>query len=67
MGMMKRTYMQFLERAGIDPEDEDDLARFDADLRKAFCADAESKTSPSFRSHKTDKIHNINQAEGEWE
>lgn len=73
MGAMKSLYLEFLDKAGIDPED--DQARFvveKGDLNKAFHDFVEdylstNKTPADVRFHKTDKIQNINTEEGEWE
>ena len=63
MGMMKALYQDFLDRAGIDPEEEQDPRQ----LEKAFREFTASQiTTPSIKKHKTDKIANIEQAEGDW-
>lgn len=64
MGMMKALYQDFLDRAGIDPEEEQDPRQ----LEKAFREfTASQTTTPSIKKHKTDKIANIEQAEGDWD
>ena len=68
--MMKSHYYDFLDRVGIDPEEDNALARFSVErgvLSKAFHEFVESKAAVvSIRRHKNDKIININQEEGEW-
>lgn len=69
MGMTKSLYMEFLDRVGIDPEDDNGLARFshEQDLNKAFHEFMEDKIpTVSIRRHKNDKIINIQQEEGDW-
>lgn len=70
MGMMKTLYQDFLDRAGIDPEDDEDLARFIAEkggLERAFREYMDTQVNnPSIKRHKTDKIANIEQLEGDW-
>lgn len=68
VGMMKSLYMDFLDRVGIDPEDDNGLARFSVesgDLSKAFHEFVETK-AVSIRRHKNDKIINIRHEEGDW-
>ena len=68
MGNTKRLYMEFLDRVGIDPEDDNGIARFayEQDLNKAFHEFTGSKAVVSIKRHKTDKIANIEQQEGDW-
>lgn len=68
MGITKRLYMEFLDRVGIDPEDDNGIARFahEQDLNKAFHEFTGSKAVVSIKRHKTDKIANIEQREGDW-
>lgn len=64
MGMMKTLYQDFLDRAGIDPEDDEDLARFIAEkggLEKAFREFLDSQTTTlQIKMHKMEKITQIN-------
>jgi hypothetical protein len=64
MGMMKTLYQDFLDRAGVDPEDDEDLARFIAEkgrLEKAFREFLDSQTTtPQIKMHKMEKITQIN-------
>lgn len=70
VGMMKSLYMDFLDKVGIDPEDDNGLARFSVesgDLNKAFHEFVEAKAiAVSIRRHKNDKIVNISHDEGDW-
>ena len=68
VGMMKSLYMDFLDKVGIDPEDDNGLARFSVecgDLNKAFHEFMDNKVV-SVRRHKNDKIINIQHEEGDW-
>ena len=66
MGMTKALYQDFLDRAGIDPADDDALARFiveiggQAHLDKAFREFMEAQVrTPQIRMHKMEKIAQI--------
>ena len=63
MGMMKTLYQDFLDRAGVDPDEGQDPR----ELEKAFREYMASQiTTPQIKMHKTDKIANIEQEEGDW-
>lgn len=73
MGMTKALYQDFLDRAGVDPSDDDAIARYIAEVGgmaqvdKAFREFTASQiTTPQIKMHKTDKIANIEQEEGDW-
>lgn len=67
MSMTKRLYFDFLDKVGIHPDEDNGLIRFshEQSVNQAFREFTEAKTA-SVRKHKTDKIENIRQEEGDW-